>query len=236
VTEDNPYLGWRGIRITLDHPDLFLMQVRAMMQASVGLNNLRIMFPMISGVGEIDEALHLLDQAYEELLEEGLKLEKVSVGIMIEVPSAVYQAKELAKRVDFLSVGSNDLTQYLLAVDRGNSRVAGLYDCLHPAVIRALIQVVEGGHSEGKEVSLCGEMASDPVAIILLLAMGFDTLSMNSSSLLRMKWVIQNFTMAHARKLLSEVLEMDNPTLIRFHLEKAIDEVGLGGLIRAGKR
>lgn len=236
VEEENPFLGWRGIRITLDHPDVFLMQVRAMLKANHELNNLRIMLPMISGVGELDEALHLIDQAYAEIVEEGMPCEKPLIGVMIEVPSAVYQARDLAKRVDFLSVGSNDLTQYILAVDRNNPRVAGLYESLHPAVLRALMQVVEGAHNEGKQVGICGEMASDPVAVILLLAMGFDSLSMNSTSLPRMKWVIRNFTMAFARKLLSEVLSMDNPTLIRFHLEKALDKMGLGGLIRAGKR
>ena len=235
VEEENPFLGWRGIRITLDHPDVFLMQVRAMLKANQGLNNLRIMLPMISGVGEVDEALHLIDQAYHEVLEEYAEISKPKVGVMIEVPAAVYQARELASRVDFLSVGSNDLTQYLLAVDRNNSRVAGLYDSLHPAVLRSLMQVIEGGHSEGIPVSICGEMAAEPVAVVLLLAMGFDALSMNSSSLPRVKWVVRQFTMAQARKTLGEVLSMDNPTLIRFHLEKALDNAGLGGLIRAGK-
>lgn len=236
VKEDNPFLGWRGIRITLDHPDVFLMQIRAMLRANSKLNNLRILLPMISGVGELDEALHLIAQAHHEILEENLEITKPLIGAMIEVPSAVYQARDIAKRVDFLSVGSNDLTQYLLAVDRNNPRVASLYDSLHPSVLRALIQTVDGGHSEGKHVSICGEMASDPSAVILLLAMGFDSLSMNSTSLLRMKWVIRNFSMAHARQILSKVLELDNPTLIRFYLERAIDHVGLGGLIRAGKR
>ena len=228
VEEDNPFLGWRGIRITLDHPDVFLMQLRAMMQASVDLNNLRIMLPMISGVDELEEALHLVDQAYQEVVEEGSDIVKPKLGIMVEVPSAVYQARDLAKRVDFLSVGSNDLTQYILAVDRNNARVAGLYDALHPAVLRALMQVVEGGHSEGVQVGICGEMASDPLAVILLLAMGFDTLSMNSMSLPRVKWVVRNFTIAAARKILSEVLTMDSPTLIRFHLEKTLDQAGFG--------
>lgn len=236
VDEDNPFLGWRGIRITLDHPDVFLMQVRAMLKANKDLENLRIMLPMISGVAEVDEALHLIEQAYQEVLEEFGAVVKPKVGLMIEVPSAVYQARVLASRVDFLSVGSNDLTQYLLAVDRNNPRVAGLYDPLHPAVLRALMQVVEGGHSEGIPVSICGEMASDPVAVILLLAMGFDGLSMNSSSLPRVKWVIRQFSMASARKILGEVLQMDNSTLIRFHLEKSLDMAGLGGLIRAGKQ
>lgn len=230
VNEENPFLGWRGIRITLDHPDLFLVQTRAMLRANQGLNNLKILLPMISSVGEVDESIHLIRQAYDELIAEGLDIVMPPLGVMIEVPSAVYQARHLAERVDFLSVGSNDLTQYLLAVDRNNPRVSGLYDALHPAVLQALIQVVEGAHSQGKLVGICGEMASDPAAVILLLAMGFDNLSMNSMSLPRMKWVIRNVPMTVARKLLSEVLQLDNAIAIRFLLEKALEECGLGGL------
>ena len=236
IDEPNAFLGWRGIRVTLDHPDVFLIQLRAMLRANADLGNLQIMFPMVSGIGELDEALKLLKQAHTEVCEEGYNIKKPAVGVMIEVPSAALQAKQLAKRVDFLSVGSNDLIQYLLAVDRNNVRVAGLYDGLHPAVLLALQQVVDGAHSEGKRVSICGEMAADPVAVVMLLAMGFDSLSMNAVSLPRVKWVIRNFSLAYARKLLNEALTMENPTLIRFHLERAIDEVGLGGLIRAGKR
>ncbi len=235
ISESNPFLGWRGIRVTLDHPEIFLVQIRAMLRASQDLENLQIMLPMISSIAEVEEAQRLITQAYSELMEEGEHIRMPSVGVMVEVPSAVYQARELAKRVDFLSVGSNDLIQYLLAVDRNNVRVANLYDGLHPAVLRALIQVVEGAHQEGKDVSICGELAGDPVAVILLLAMGFDTLSMSATRLPRMKWVIRKFTMARAIKLLEEVLLMDDPIEIRCHLELALEEAGLGGLIRAGK-
>ncbi len=235
IEEDNPYLGWRGIRVTLDHPDVFLLQVRAMMRANEGLNNLRIMLPMITILSEVDEAVYLINQAYAELLEEGCQIVKPELGVMIEVPAAVYQARELAKRVDFISVGSNDLTQYLLAVDRNNARVASLYDSLHPAMIRTLIKVVEGGHAAGVKVSICGEMANDPLAVILLLAMGFDTLSMNSTSLPRVKWVIRNFSLATARKILADVLALEHPTEVRLHLQKALEIQGLGGLIRAKK-
>lgn len=235
VEEDNPYLGWRGIRVTLDHPDVFLMQVRAMMRASEELNNLRIMLPMVTTLSEVEEAAYLVGQAYEELLEEGYRIERPKLGVMVEVPAAVYLARELAKRVDFLSVGSNDLTQYLLAVDRNNARVAGLYDVFHPAMLRTLMKVVEGGHAAGIEVSICGEMASDPLAVILLLAMGFDTLSMNSTSLPRVKWVIRNISLAQARKVLADVLELEHPAEIRLYLQKALEDEGLGGLIRAGR-
>ena len=235
VEEDNPYLGWRGIRVTLDHPDVFLLQVRAMMRANEDINNLRIMLPMVTSLSEVDEAAVLIDKAYAELVEEGCKIEKPQLGVMIEVPAAVYQAREFAKRVDFISVGSNDLTQYLLAVDRNNTRVAGLYDALHPAMLRALLKIVEGAHAAGVEVSLCGEMASDPLAVIILLAMGFDTLSMNSSSLPRIKWVIRNTSITNARKILANVLELEHPSEIRRYLQKTLEDQGLGSLIRAGK-
>lgn len=235
VKEDNPFLGWRGIRVLLDHPEIFLSQVRAMMRASEDYNNLRIMLPMITDVSEVDEALRLLKKAYTEVLEEGCQIEMPQVGIMMEVPSAIYQARVLAKRVDFLSVGSNDLTQYLLAVDRNNSRVANLFDSLHPAVLRAFIQIVEHGHQEGKHVSICGEIASDPIAVMLLVAIGFDSLSMNASSLSRVKHVIRQFTKKKASKLLQEVLSMESAVMIRCHLELALEKMGLGNLIRAGR-
>lgn len=236
VKEDNPFLGWRGIRITLDHPEIFLTQARAMMRASEEYNNLRILLPMITDVSEVDEALRLLKKAYLDVKEEGFIIEMPLVGLMIEVPSAVYQARALAKRVDFLSVGTNDLTQYLLAVDRNNSRVANLYDSLHPAVLKALLQIIEAGHEEGKHVSICGEMAGDPAAVLLLVAMGFDSLSMSSSSLSRMKWVISQFTLEETKKILKEVLAMESSVMIRCHMELELQKAGLDGLLRAGKR
>ena len=236
IEEDNPFLGWRGIRITLDHPEIFLVQLRAMLHANHTLGNLRLLLPMISSVSEIDESLQLIRRAHQELSEElGEHLEKPQIGVMVEVPAAVYQADALAQRVDFLSIGSNDLTQYLLAVDRNNSRVADLFDSLHPAVLRALLQVVEHGHRFGKEVSVCGEMAGDPAAAVLLLGMGMDSLSMTASGLPRIKWVIRSFSKQEAVALLNEVLAMDDVHLIRQHLTHALEQAGLGGLIRAGK-
>ncbi len=234
IEEENPFLGWRGIRVTLDHPDVFLMQIRAMLQASEDIDNLQILFPMISGVVELDEALRLMDKAYNEVLEEGRSIKRPKVGAMIEVPAAAYQAREIAKRVDFISIGTNDLTQYLLAVDRNNPRVASLYDSLHPAVLRCLMQIMEAARHEGTAVSICGEMASDPMAVLVLLGMGFDSFSINSSCLARVKWIICNFSLEKAQKILSEVLVMDNPMLIRFHLERVLHRAGLGNMIRSG--
>ncbi len=235
VEEDNPFLGWRGIRVTLDHPEIFLQQVRAMLHASEGLNNLSLLFPMITSVREVETAIRMINQAYTELIEENVKIELPAIGLMIEVPATVYQAYELAKRVDFLSVGSNDLIQYLLAVDRNNPRVANLYDALHPAVLQALKIVVKAGHKAGKPVSICGEMAGDPLIVVLLLAMEFDMLSMNARILPRVKWVIRKFSLEKAKALLAEVLKMDDSKDIRLHIENALEEAGLGSLIRVGK-
>lgn len=231
IKESNPYLGWRGIRITLDHPEIFLVQVRAMIKANAGLNNLHILLPMISGVHELDDAQHLIHRAWGELINEGVDVQMPQIGVMIEVPSAVYQAKELARMADFLSVGSNDLTQYLLAVDRNNARVAALYDYLHPAVLMALKEVVSAAHAEGKPVSICGEMAGDPVAAVLLLAMGFDSLSMNSTHLPKVKWLLRKMTLEHAQELLEEVSAMDNPQLIHSTLNLALGNLGLSKVL-----
>ncbi|HSH51057.1 MAG TPA: phosphoenolpyruvate--protein phosphotransferase, partial [Bacteroidales bacterium] len=221
IQEDNPFLGWRGIRITLDHPEIFIAQIRAMLRANVGLGNLALLLPMVSSVGELEEALALIHRAHGELLEEGEAVVLPPVGVMVEVPSAVFQAERIAELVDFLSVGTNDLTQYLLAVDRNNGRVADLYDSLHPAVLKALCQTVEGAHRHGRPVSVCGEMAGDPAAAILLIGMGMDSLSMSASSLLRIKWVIRSISMASARELLADVMAMDGPGPIRERLNAA---------------
>ena len=233
--EDNPFLGWRGIRLMLDHPEIFLTQLRAMLIASSHYGNARILFPMISDLNELDEALRLLNQAHCELIDEGIDVQRPQVGVMIEVPSAVYQSDALARRVDFLSIGSNDLTQYLLAVDRNNARVAKLYDALHPAVLRAILQVVAAGAENHTPVSVCGEMAGDPAAAILLLGMGIDSLSMSVASLPRIKWVIRSFTSAQARELLDQALEMEDAASIRSLANNALENAGLGGLVRAGR-
>ena len=235
VVEENPFLGWRGIRISLDHPEIFITQLRAILRANEGLNNLQLMLPMISSVGEIDSATGLVRRAYEELLEEGMDLQFPKIGVMIEVPSAVYQIKSMAERVDFFSIGSNDLTQYMLAVDRNNAQVAEMYDALHPGVLRAIHQVVEDAGEVDKPVSVCGEMAGDPASVLLLLAMGVDSLSMSAASLLRIKWVVRSFSVAQAKTLLTEALQLEDAQAIRALLNSALDEAGLGGLIRAGR-
>ena len=235
MEEDNPALGWRGVRFTLDHPEIFLLQLRAMLRANAGLNNLRVLFPMVSQVNEVKEAWELLDRAHREHLEEGRDSAMPPVGVMIEVPSAVYQVRELARHIDFVSIGTNDLTQYLLAVDRNNPNVARLYDSLHPAVLRALRAVARVARRYGKPVSVCGEMAGDPASMILLLGMDIDTFSMSAGSLPRIKWAIRSITRRHARAVLREALRMDNAQDIRQMLNSELEQAGLGGLIRPGK-
>jgi phosphotransferase system enzyme I (PtsP) len=235
IEEDNPFLGWRGIRISLDHPEIFLVQLRAMLRASSGLSNMNILLPMINSVSEVDDALRLIRRAHHELLDSGASINMPSIGVMIEVPSAVYQVRELARRVNFISVGTNDLTQYLLAVDRNNARVADLYDSLHPAVLRALQQIVDGAKAEKTTVSVCGEMAGDPAAAVLLLGMGIDTLSMSAANLPRVNWVIRTFTRRKARMLLKEALTFEYSHSVRNFLNAALEDAGLGGLVRAGR-
>ncbi|WP_397450358.1 phosphoenolpyruvate--protein phosphotransferase [Pseudomonas sp. NA-150] len=231
IKEDNPFLGWRGIRVTLDHPEIFLVQTRAMLKASVGLNNLRILLPMISGTHEVEEAQHLIHRAWGEVRDEGFDVPMPPVGVMIEVPAAVYQTKELARQVDFLSVGSNDLTQYLLAVDRNNPRVADLYDYLHPAVLQALQNVVRDAHAEGKPVSICGEMAGDPAAAVLLMAMGFDSLSMNATNLPKVKWMLRQINLEKSKELLAHLMTIDNAQVIHSTLQLNLKNLGLARMI-----
>ena len=233
IEEANPFLGWRGIRVTLDHPEIFLAQVRAMIRANEGVGAfLRIMLPMVSSVSEVDEAKKLISKCYRELLEEGRKVDMPAVGVMIEVPSAVYQARDIIKRVDFLSVGSNDLIQYMLAVDRNNAQVAELYQEYHPAVLSALKQIVEAAHGENKPLGICGEMAGNPSAAILLTAMGYDVLSMNSTNLLMVKLAIRTFDLAKAKRILNKVLKMDDAKEIKLYVDGQMRKAGLGKIIR----
>ncbi|MAT92581.1 MAG: phosphoenolpyruvate--protein phosphotransferase [Halioglobus sp.] len=227
IEEDNPFLGWRGIRVTLDHPEIFLAQIRAMLKANEGLGNLRIMLPMISNVAELNEAMDLIYRSHRELQQEGVQGELPPVGVMVEVPAAVYQARALARRVDFLSVGSNDLTQYLLAVDRNNARVADLYHSLHPAVLRALADVAEASRQERVPIGICGELAGDPGAAILLLAMGYDVLSMNATSLPRVKKSLRNVPLGEGRALLAEVMAMDDAESINARLDDFLRAHGM---------
>lgn len=235
IREDNPFLGWRGIRITLDHPDIFMTQVRAMMHANAGLDNLHILLPMISGLQELDDALILIHRAKDEMQDElGIPLKFPQVGAMIEVPSSIYQIDEICQLVDFVSIGTNDLTQYLIAVDRNNESVAELFSSLHPSVLRAMEQIIQGANRQNTPVSVCGELAGDPMGIMALMGMGIESLSMSAGSLLRAKKVIRSFSHSDLENYFIEARNMTDAQDVRDFYIEHLDAMGLGGLIRAG--
>ncbi|MFC3703103.1 phosphoenolpyruvate--protein phosphotransferase [Reinekea marina] len=227
IVEDNPFLGWRGLRVTLDHPEIFIVQVRAMLRASVGLNNLKIMLPMVTSISEVEDSLQIIHRAVYELNEEGVPVESPDVGVMIEVPSAVYLIKDFANLVDFMSVGSNDLTQYLLAVDRNNPRVADIYDSMHPAVLKALKSIVDECDAANVPLSLCGELAGDPLGAVTLLGLGYRNLSMSSANLLRVKAVLMQIDSGWAQTVSSGLLNLDDPKVIRSTLQLALQKAGV---------
>jgi len=232
IQEENPFLGWRGIRVTLDHPEIFMVQSRAMIKANAGLRgDLRIMLPMVSSIAELEEAKALIRRAYIEVLEEGLQVKEPQVGVMVEVPAAVYQARDFARRVDFLAVGSNDLTQYMLAVDRNNPRVASLYQETHPAVLNALREVARAAHRENTYLGICGELAGTPIGAVLLLAMGYQVLSMNATNLPKVKWVIRNTRMNEARRMLARVLRMMTAEEVQSFMRNQLLKAGLGRVV-----
>ncbi len=220
--EMNPFLGWRAIRLSLANKGFFRTQLRAILRASV-TGNIQIMYPMISGVEELIEANEVLEEAREELRAEGVPFdERCPVGAMIEVPAAAVVADQLAEEVDFFSIGTNDLIQYAIAVDRGNEKVAYLFDPLHPAVLRLIHNVVEAADRQGIPVTVCGEMAGDPWFSALLLGLGVDGLSMSPMAIPAVKRAIRSITMEEARVLAGTVLSLRSCEEIRNHLQEAL--------------
>lgn len=219
--EPNPALGLRGIRYCLRNKEMFKIQLRALLRASI-YGRLKIMFPMISGLAELREAKAALEEAKEELrLSKQEFNENVAVGIMVEVPSAAMTADLLAPEVDFFSIGTNDLIQYLLAVDRNNDHLSYLYDPMHPVIIRTMKYVVDKAHEVGVKVGLCGEMASDPQHCILLLGLGFDELSMIPSSIPLIKQIVRSIRYADAREIFDHAVTLGTAQEINeFLLEK----------------
>jgi phosphotransferase system enzyme I (PtsI) len=217
-SEKNPILGWRAIRFCFSRTDLFKIQLRAILRATVH-GDLRIMFPMISGVEEVDRALDILEEAKRECREKGQPFnEDISVGIMIEVPSAALTSDILARKVDFFSIGTNDLIQYTIAVDRGNERIAYLYEPFHPGVLRLIKMVIDNAHNAGIPVNMCGEMAGDPIATVILLGMGLDVFSMSSFSIPEVKQIIRSTSMMEAEELVGEIMEMKSYKEIDEHV------------------
>lgn len=230
-SEENPCLGWRGIRFSLDNRPIFMTQVRAMLRASEKLNNLKILLPMVSRVDELDAFNALLDDACAQLHAEGYRIERPQVGIMVEVPAAVNLLPFFARRINFVSIGSNDLTQYLLALDRNNPRVSRLFDNLHPAVLQEIHRIVQLCRQLDLPVSLCGEMAADPLAVVLLLGMRIETLSMNARSLAKIKWLIRTLPDQVAEKVLQKALCMEHENEIRELTRHVLIQHGLGELV-----
>lgn len=208
--ELNPLLGWRAIRFCLGEEELFRNQLRALLRASAH-GNLRIMFPLISNTRELDDALNILNEEKRDLAAAGTPMaEKIPVGIMIEVPSAALIADVLARRADFFSIGTNDLIQYTMAVDRGNEKIADLYQTWHPAVWRLIETTVEGARESGIPAAMCGELAGDPLAAVLLAGLGLDELSMSVHSIPAVKSMVRSIDTLSAREALAEVLTMEN--------------------------
>ncbi|AIR59345.1 phosphoenolpyruvate--protein phosphotransferase [Cedecea neteri] len=236
ISEENPCLGWRGIRITLDQPEIFLIQVRAMLRANAATGNLSILLPMITSIDEIDDARRLIDRAGREVEEElGYQLPKLRLGVMVEVPSMVFMLGHLAGRIDFISVGTNDLTQYLLAVDRNNTRVANLYDSLHPAMLRTLNLIAREAERYDIDLCLCGEMAGDPMCVAILVGMGYRHLSMNGRSVARIKYLLRHIQLEEAEVLAQRTLEAQMATEVRHQVAAFMERRGMGGLIRGGR-
>jgi len=235
IEEENPFLGWRGIRISLDHPEIFTTQLRAMLLANVDRGNLHISLPMISTINEITRAKELLHQVYNELKAEGKYSKRrfpfPKVGAVIEVPSAVYQIRRIMTHVDFVSIGSNDLTQYMFAADRNNTRVSYLYNSLHPATLLAFTEICDAGQAAGKPVHICGEIAANPLATMILVAMGMEGFSMNVRSIPVVRKIISKMEYKRSSEITGKVLSCDDSHEVLSYLKGLLQELGLIDLI-----
>ncbi len=222
--EMNPFLGYRAIRLCLDRTDIFKTQLRAILRASA-FGNIKIMFPMISNIKEIRDAKAIIEEVKEELRNEKISFkDDIEIGIMVEIPAVAVHSDIFAKEVDFFSIGTNDLIQYSLAVDRGNQDISYLYNQYHPSVLKLIKMTIENGHKEGIWVGMCGEAAGDEKLIPLLLGMGLDEFSMSSSSILRARWIINNTSKEEVKSMLDTILSL--PTAE--DVEKFIDENIIG--------
>lgn len=223
--EMSPFLGWRAIRFCLARPEVFRIQLKAILRASTA-SNVKVMFPMISGIEELKQAKALLDKCKKELRKEGKKFDdNISVGAMIEVPSAALTADVLAKECDFFSIGTNDLIQYSLAVDRTNEKVAYLYEPGHPAVIRLIKRIIDAAHQNDIWVGMCGEMSGEPIFSFLLLGMGLDRLSMSIPQVPKIKELISNISLKDAKSALQEALKLSTSKEVERYLHSELKNI-----------
>ena len=221
--EMNPFLGWRAIRISLDRPDLFKTQLRAIMRAALG-HQVRIMFPMVNDLNELHRARQIVEIVRNELRSEQVPFEEdLPIGIMVETPAAAMLVDMLSEEADFFSLGTNDLTQYTLAVDRGNSAIAGLYQPLHPAVLRLIKQTIDLAHKKGKWVGMCGELAGMQKAIPILLGLGLDEFSMNPRAIPEAKYLIHKLDDHQSRQIAKQVFKLNTVAEIETHMEKVLN-------------
>ena len=226
-SEMNPFLGYRAIRISLNRPDIFKVQLRALLRASA-FGDIHIMYPMIASVEEVKQANAMLDECKAELTAEGKEFNKdIKVGIMIEVPAAAVISPILAKYVDFFSIGTNDLCQYTLAVDRMNEAIGSLYQPLHPGVLRLIKHVIDASHEQGKFTGMCGELASDPVATMILLGLGLDEFSMTASSIPLIKNILRSVSKTECEEVANKALTMDTAEEITGYAKSVLIEKGL---------
>ena len=226
-SEMNPFLGYRAIRISLNRPDIFKVQLRALLRASA-FGDIHIMYPMIASVEEVKQANAMLDECKAELTAEGKEFNKdIKVGIMIEVPAAAVISPILAKYVDFFSIGTNDLCQYTLAVDRMNEAIGSLYQPLHPGVLRLIKHVIDASHEHGKFTGMCGELAGDPVATMILLGLGLDEFSMTASSIPLIKNILRSVSKAECEEVANKALTMDTAEEITGYAKSVLIEKGL---------
>ncbi len=220
--EANPFLGWRAIRVCLDHPEIFETQIRAILRARV-YGDVRLMLPLVTELDEVTRTQRLVAEATDALRRDGVNAsDTLPVGVMIETPAAALLADQLARRSDFISVGTNDLTQYTLAVDRGNARLAARFTPLHPAVVRMLKRIVDAARNAGREPSVCGEMASDPLAAFLLLGLGYRVFSVAPNALPLVRWFVRQVDVGPAKEVAEEALHVTSAKDVREMLEDAV--------------
>ncbi|WP_295678509.1 phosphoenolpyruvate--protein phosphotransferase [uncultured Fibrobacter sp.] len=232
--EANPFMGWRSIRVCLDKKDIFRSQLKAMLRAS-SAGNLRILLPMISSMSELHQAKECIEECRQAVIAEGTKIGDIKVGVMIEVPAAVMLVEKLAKEVDFFSLGTNDLIQFTLAVDRTNELITDMFQPHHPAVLSMIYQTVVAAHREGIPVAVCGEMSSDPLSVLLLVGLGVDELSMTPWSVMATKKIIRSINFEDVRETALTILQLDDAKDVNEYLYKkyaqTITDLGISSFV-----